>query len=91
MAEDAGAVREKIRQFILEAARYRGVKELADEEPLIENGALDSLGIFRLAGFLEDTFQFRIADEEITPENFRTIRAIAHLVGAKLKAKNGQG
>lgn len=88
MAQEPESIKTKIREFILEAARRRGVKEVANNEVLMTTGALDSLGVFRLVAFLEDNFGVRIADEEITHENFRSIDVIERFVDAKLRARS---
>ncbi|HEU5319766.1 MAG TPA: acyl carrier protein [Methylomirabilota bacterium] len=78
MARDARAV---IRGFVLGTlAAARGVEGVADDESLVERGVLDSLGIFELVAFLEERFGVRVPDEDITPENFRTIEDIGRLV-----------
>ena len=78
---------DKIRRFILDKiALGRGVTALADEESLVERGVIDSLGIFQLVSFLEETFGVHIGDEEILLENFSTIIDIDYFVRAKLGA-----
>lgn len=79
--EETTTKREQIRQFVIESlAKKKGVNTIADTDSLTENGVLDSLAIFRLVTFLEDTFQVRIADEEITHENFQSIECIEKFV-----------
>lgn len=88
MTEQLGSIKEQIRQFVLETAQRKGVTELADDESLTESGVIDSLAIFRLVAFLEDTFSVRIADEEILHENFQSIEGIERFVIAKYRAKD---
>ena len=51
---------------------------------LIEEDVIDSLGIFSLVEFIDDRFHIEIQPEEITIENFGTLRAIEALVRRKL-------
>jgi acyl carrier protein len=51
--------------------------------PLIERGVIDSLGIMHLVSFLENEYGVTVDDEELTPDNFATIGALANLVKAK--------
>jgi acyl carrier protein len=81
------SVKEKIRGFALEAAQRKGLTEVADDESLTDNGVIDSLAIFRLVSFLQDSFGVRIADEEIVNENFSSINVIESFVAEKLKKK----
>ena len=55
----------------------------APDDPIVESGLVDSLGLFKVIGFVEDTFGIKIAPEEILLENFATVRAIARLVLAR--------
>lgn len=48
--------------------------------PLLEVGILNSLAMVSLLAFVEDKFGFSIPEEEITPENFFTLKTIAELV-----------
>lgn len=80
-------IKEKVREFVLDAAQRKGLDSVTDEESLTENGVIDSLAIFRLVSFLEDNFGVRIADEEIVNDNFRSVNAIENFVADKLSKK----
>jgi acyl carrier protein len=81
MAQDTDTMKDQVRAFVMESlAKGKGIAVLSDSESLTENGVLDSLGIFRLVSFLETSFNLRIADEEITHENFQSIDAIEKFV-----------
>lgn len=62
---------------------------LTRDFPLIEGGVLDSLGLFKVIAFIEDSFAVRIAPEEIQFENFATIGAITRLVRCKQSQPSG--
>ena len=87
MSEQVESAKDQIREFVLETARRKGIKEVTDEESVTKNGIIDSLAIFRLVSFLEDTFRLKIADEEISNENFASVNEIDKFVAAKLAAK----
>lgn len=74
----------RIKQFIETEILY-GQEEILLEEatPLIETGLLDSLGMMKLLAFLEVTFSIRVKEDELVPENFKTIRAILRLLEKK--------
>lgn len=79
-------VKEHIRQFVLEdLAGRKGISEFSDDEPLIQNGVVDSLGIFRLVAFFEEHFGLRVPDEEINADNFQTILTMEQYVVSQLK------
>lgn len=62
---------------------------LSDEESLIARRAIDSVGLLRLVGFLEDTYGIQILDDDLAPENLETIRRIAEMVRRKLDGPGG--
>lgn len=82
-------IKDKVREFVLDAAQRKGLDSVTDEESLTENGVIDSLAIFRLVSFLEDNFGIRIGDEEIVNDNFRSVVAIESFVAEKLSRKAG--
>jgi acyl carrier protein len=50
---------------------------------LIEAGIIDSTGVLELVGFLEETYDIRITDAELVPENLDSIDNIVRFVDAK--------
>jgi acyl carrier protein len=81
-------VRSSISSFI--RSEFDGVLPggaVRDDTSLIESGIVDSLGIMKLLQYLEDSFEIRIGDEELLPENFETPGKIASLVEQKLACR----
>ena len=73
-----------IRQYIVtELIKDKKQANLKDSDSLIESGIVDSLGIMKLIGFLEDKINIQISDDELVPENFSSVDSIAALVLAK--------
>lgn len=56
---------------------------LPHDEDLLAADLIDSLGITELVGFLEGKFGISIADEDLTPENFRSVDSITAFVTRK--------
>ena len=70
-----------IHEFLVNEVLYdRNVKELKPEDKLIERGLLDSLSILRTVTFCEERFGITVPDDEVLPDHFESIRAIASLV-----------
>jgi acyl carrier protein len=79
-------VKDQIREFIMEnLAQPKGISSFTDDDSLMENGVMDSLGIFRLVAFLEEHMSVRISDEEINPDNLKNLNTIEELVLRKRK------
>ncbi|HKS73345.1 MAG TPA: acyl carrier protein [Terriglobales bacterium] len=83
MGQPSNSVREQVRQFVLEYARPRGINEIADDESLFKGNAVDSLGVFRMISFLEESFPITIEDTDIVAENFETILQIEGFINRK--------
>ena len=78
-------IKESIRNYIKsELVNNKDHRELSDSDQLIESGVIDSLGMMKLIGFLEDNHSVQIDDMELVPENFSSIDAIASLVVKKM-------
>ena len=54
--------------------------EAIEDTPLLEQGLLDSLGLMKLVAFLERRYQLVVPEEEIAPDNFRSLAAIRKLI-----------
>ena len=83
-------VKEKVRAFVLEYAADKGLTELKDDEPLLTNNIIDSLGSFRMIAFLEETFPLTIEDTDMVPENFQTLNNVESFVASKLGKVDGE-
>lgn len=76
-------VEHKVKSFIYEKfplAKKRGLEEQAS---LLESGIVDSIGILDIVSFVEQDFAVQVSDEDLTPENFGSIAAIAKFVQQK--------
>ena len=57
---------------------------VAPDTDIIGEGLVDSLGIFKLIAFVEETFTVTIEPDEVLLENFQTLRAVRNLIVKKL-------
>ena len=67
-------ISERIRAFL--AQQFPATKKAGNEDPLLKNGLIDSLGILEVVTFLENEFGIIVSDEELLPENFGSIRSL---------------
>jgi acyl carrier protein len=58
----------------------KGRIELLPEDDLLGSGLLDSMGVMRLVGFVEENFKIKIPPEDIVIENFMDVKAITNYV-----------
>ena len=66
-----------IRKFIQIEIMDDATAQIHEDEDLVLSQVLDSLGIMRLVAHIEETLGIRIPQEEVTLENFSSLRAIA--------------
>ena len=72
-----------IREFIVDNFLFGQPDGLTDSDSLLEKGVVDSTGVLELINFVEKQYGFKVADEEIVPENFDSINRITDYVGRK--------
>ena len=71
-----------IRMFLAEELGRR-LDGVSNSDSLLESGVLDSLAVMKLATFLEGKYGITIAEDDLMPEYFDTIDAVAALVTSK--------
>jgi acyl carrier protein len=70
-----------IRDYILENFLYTDDEnKLGNDDSFLENGIVDSTGVVELVMFVEETFGFEVADEDIVPEHFDSVERLARYV-----------
>jgi acyl carrier protein len=80
MSDQAAA----IEQFIV--SKIPGgveVGTLPHDEDLLAADLIDSLAITEIVTFLETNYGIRVADEDLTPENFKSVDSITAFVTRK--------
>jgi acyl carrier protein len=78
-------VRREVRNFIQDSFLYMHPDvELADDEPLLDRGLIDSLGFVELVEEVQTRYGIQVQDTEITEDNFGSIDAVVAYVGRKL-------
>jgi acyl carrier protein len=78
---------EKIKKFITQTF-LRGGKTnpcLQNDTSFLEKGVVDSTGVLELVAFLEETFNVKVEDEELIPENLDSINNLVRFVSGKLE------
>ncbi len=79
-------VREQIREFIVDNFLMgEDSEDLKDDSSFLEEGIIDSTGVLELVEFLEDTFQIKVDDEELVPENLDSINNLCTYLEKKRK------
>jgi acyl carrier protein len=84
-------IRDKVTTFIKRNFLFDEKKELDPAASFLMTGILDSTGILELITFIEEEYNIRFPDEDLTSENFDSVeRVIATLERKRLtNEKNG--
>ncbi len=76
-------LRQRVRAFLLTNFYVPEDEPLRDEDSLLERGIVDSTGVLEVVSFLEGELGVEVADEDVVPDNFGSIAALAAYVERK--------
>ena len=80
-------IAQRLRSFIQENFLYmRPDLQFADDDSLLAKGVIDSLGVMEIVGFLEESFEMTVEQDDVTEQNFGSVAAIARYVATKRDA-----
>lgn len=63
----------------------RAPEELTDDASLLDKGIIDSTGVLELVGFIEQTFEITVEDNELVPDNLDSVQRLTAYVTRKIK------
>jgi acyl carrier protein len=78
------AITDRIRQFLVEHFPSARKQPLGDDDHLLANGIVDSLGILDLVAYLEREFGITITDDDLVPEHFESLGRMTRFVQDRL-------
>jgi len=79
-------IKEQVRDFIIENFLFgEGGEDLKDDDSFLEKGIIDSTGVLELVEWLEETFDFKVEDEELVPENLDSVNNLEAFISKKQK------
>lgn len=79
MPETSGttmSVRQEIRQFIAQNFLFGQDQDLEEGASFLDSGIIDSTGVLELVAHLEETYDVKVQDDELIPDNLDSIDAI---------------
>ena len=77
-------IKEKIKQFVINNFLLGASSAvLNDDDSFLEKGIVDSTGILELVSFVEETFNIKVEDEELIPDNLDSINHLVNFVQKK--------
>ena len=79
--------KERIRQFLSQHIRDDGYR---NDDDLFAKGYLNSLFAMELVLFVEREFALTVENADLDPDNFRSVDALAALVGRKASSGDAE-
>jgi acyl carrier protein len=79
-------IKDEVRQFVVANFYVDDPIGITDQTSFLDSGIIDSTSVLELTGFLEDTFDIEIDDDELMPENLDTLAGIEAFVSRKLSS-----
>jgi len=76
----------KIRKHLIDFFLFGQDNGLTNDESLLEKGIIDSTGVLELVAYLEKTFEIKIENDELLPENLDSIDAMVGFIQLKTSA-----
>ncbi len=75
---------ELIREFIADELIVDDLDAgIGNDEDLLTSGLVDSLGVMRLVGFIQDEFSIDVPPEDVTIENFLSLSKISNYIAIR--------
>jgi acyl carrier protein len=62
-------------------------KMIKEDESFLQNGIIDSTGVLELVNFIEETYNIKVEDEELIPENLDSVKNLIAYIGRKQSVK----
>ena len=77
-------IEQDLRQFVIDTFLFgNSGAALSIDDSFLEKGLIDSVGILTLVTHVEDTYAVQVADADLIPENWDSVRRIAQYIAAK--------
>lgn len=73
----------QIKEFVVNNFLFGDDSQLQDDTSFLDSGIIDSTGILEVITFLEETFDIKVNDDELIPENLDSINNIVQFLKRK--------
>ena len=74
----------QIRSFIFENFLFDAEEgDLKNDDSFLDQGIIDSTGVLELVDWLEETYDIKVEDEELVPENLDSVNNLTSFISKK--------
>jgi len=82
----ATEIEQEVRSFLTGKFLFGRSEALNDDTPLLGN-VIDSQGVIELIVFVQERFNIVVDDEEVTTDNFASVKSTVAFIEGKLRSK----
>jgi acyl carrier protein len=86
MQMQATEIEQGIRAFLVEHFLFGRIEGLDDDAQLLGN-VVDSQGVIELIVFVQKRFNIEVDDEEVTGDNFASLKSVVAFIEKKQRSK----
>lgn len=76
-------IKTRVREFIVNNFMFGSSEGIRDDTSFLGEGIIDSTGVLELVTFLEETFDIKVEDEELIPENLDSVENLVDFLKRK--------
>ncbi len=81
-------IKQKVKTFVKDNfISSSGLTTINEDDSFLKRGIIDSTGVLELVSFIEETFDIKIEDEELIPDNLDSLNKITAYVMGKIQCK----
>ena len=73
----------ELRKYIDETFLFGVDTKYSDDDSFMENSIIDSTGVLELIGHLEETYGFKVRDDDLVPENLDSVGGLTRFITRK--------
>jgi acyl carrier protein len=76
-------IKAQVREFVINNFMFGKAEGIRDDTSFLGEGIIDSTGVLELVTFIEESFDIKVEDEELIPENLDSIMNLAGFLQRK--------
>ncbi len=77
-------IEQLLKEYIAEEFMFdRPASDLDGDLQLVQEGIIDSLGIFMMISFIDEKFGVKVQPDDVVLDNFQTIETIKELISSR--------
>lgn len=81
---DTHSILKNLRSFVIQNYLMGRDTGLTDDDSFLDSGIIDSTGVLELVAYLEESYGFKVDNEELTTDNLDSISKVSVYVRSKL-------